>query len=67
MAGVDEGVMSTIRLTVFGVGVATGVALVETGLVHPLMKTMPVTRTVKIPIVFHFLISRTCADIVYAS
>jgi hypothetical protein len=57
--GIGVGVTSTVSLTICGAGVATGAELVESELVHPLIKTMPVTRTVKIPVAFHFFIART--------
>jgi hypothetical protein len=57
--GIGVGVTSTVSLTMCDVGVATGAVLVESELMHPLIKTIPVTRTVKIPIAFHFFIART--------
>jgi hypothetical protein len=57
--GIGVGVTSTVSLTICEVDVATGAVLVESELVHPLMKTMPVTRTVKIQIAFHIFITRS--------
>jgi hypothetical protein len=53
---VRVGVTSTVSLTICGVGVASGAVPVEPVFVHPLIKTIPITRTVKIPIAFHFFI-----------
>jgi hypothetical protein len=58
-AGVGAGGTGTVSLTVCGGVGATGAVLVDTGLVHPLMKTIPITRTVKIQIAFHFFIAHT--------
>ena len=70
--GVGRNVVLVVVTLMFcspgGTGEATySTAPKEAGFMHPLIKTVTVTRTVKIPIAFHFLISRTCADIVYPS
>jgi hypothetical protein len=58
ITGVGEGVTSTVPCTICGTGVAMGAAFVEAELMHPLRKTTPVTRTIKMPIAFHFFIAR---------
>jgi len=54
--GVGVGVSSTVTVTCGGVG-ATVAALVNSASVHPLIKTIPVARTVKIQIAIHFFIN----------
>ncbi len=63
-AGGDAGDMSatgalvagTVSLTICGAGVATGDVPVDPVPVHPLKRTIPMTRTVKIPVAFRFFI-----------
>jgi hypothetical protein len=54
--GVIVGVTGTAPFTTGGAGVATGAVPKDPVPVHPLMRTIPITRTVKIPIAFHFFI-----------
>jgi hypothetical protein len=58
VAGVGVEVVSVVSFTISLAGVAAGVVLVESGLTHPLNRTIPVTSTVKILIAFHFFIAR---------
>lgn len=52
-AGVREGVTGTVSSTTGGLGVATGVVPGCSVPVHPLMRTIPVTRTVTQPVSIH--------------
>jgi hypothetical protein len=52
--GVGVTVMSVVSFTVSFVRVVAGVGLAESELMHPLSKTMPLTRTMKILIAYQF-------------
>jgi hypothetical protein len=54
IAGV--GVYVTVTLTMCGVGVASSVAFVDPGLVHPLINSIPIIKNVRIPMIRRFLI-----------
>jgi hypothetical protein len=56
VVGNGSGVMSTVSLTIEVVDVTSGAAPAGSGVVHPLMKTVPITRTVKIPVLIQWFI-----------
>ena len=57
--GVGVAGIRVVSFTISFVSVASGVGLGESGLMHPLSKTIPVTRRIKKPFTFPLFISRT--------